>query len=507
MQTRTPRLLAAAAALALFAGACTDVPTTPARAGADATPALSTSAGQPALVPNSVKYRDQGGKPATGRAGSAELQALALLSKDGTTTLTVQARHVDPAVHDTGEVSKLQLKAFKADGTVKFVRNLQGDESTGPMVLRGLMRDDRVQFQANVRGLDGNRTDVVTVTETVKRRPNLSIHLHEPSAATVGIPTVIAANVTERNGDMGTRADCELQVDGQPVDESLGIWVDAGDAVSCLFTHTFTGPGNHALVVRVRTLTSGGDWDVQDNADSGTIEIHSAGGGTLEFITAGAVDRFLAFNSYRVTLRRRDLQSGVETEEVDELSSIWDSQTTIMNGNIDRRIPGPVQIIASQETGGRTVTSHTYSFPDLDRTGCMEWSEGMDVFHICSWDENSGFYWLHGSEHIVYHSAVYTRTWDEAAGTETYVYHRVEDYANLHGALPPMGDTYTWRVLVNGPDGQYRAELTLPVHADIFEFSFPPTCFTSEDSDFMEEWCGRGVLIDNTWWASSDYGH
>src|SRR4051794_19113295 len=79
----------ALAALALLAGACSgDVldPASPRAAGAGQ-PLAAASAARPTLTRNTVKYRDLGAKPATGRSGTSTLTLRALLGKDGVTEL------------------------------------------------------------------------------------------------------------------------------------------------------------------------------------------------------------------------------------------------------------------------------------------------------------------------------------------------------------------------------------------------------------------------------------
>ena len=63
-----------------------------------------------------------------------------------------------------------------------------------------------------------------------------------------------------------------LIVDGVAVDRATGIWVDAGDVVSCAFLYAFTTTGSHGVTVRVEGVAPG-DWDTANNEASGTIAI------------------------------------------------------------------------------------------------------------------------------------------------------------------------------------------------------------------------------------------
>jgi hypothetical protein len=57
------------------------------------------------------------------------------------------------------------------------------------------------------------------------------------------------------------------------VDRAEGIWVDAGDSVSCAFTHTFAG-GTHQARVDVGDVNPG-DWDPANNSAVTSIAIVS----------------------------------------------------------------------------------------------------------------------------------------------------------------------------------------------------------------------------------------
>lgn len=228
--------------------------------------------GRPVPIPNAVKYRDTGHHPATGRAGGASITTRALLGRDGVTDFDVYAGEGSGA--GAGVLRKVQLKLFTFGDDHLETRNyvgLSGDRRVFP--LPGLSRNTPYQVQANVESAAGERTGVVTVRDVVKLRPDLAVvALDVPSAAWVNAPAFITAVVRERNGDVGARATCVLDVDGAPVDSAVGIWVDAGGTVSCEFAHVFTTAGTHPLRVRL-TGAEPGDYDVTNDTATGTIEV------------------------------------------------------------------------------------------------------------------------------------------------------------------------------------------------------------------------------------------
>jgi hypothetical protein len=221
----------------------------------------------PQPIPNSVKYSDTGVPNAKGRSGTATIEARALINQDGSADLEVTTG--DFAGGPRGTLEKVQVKLSTDPGT----RNFTGlDSPTFTLHLDDFVaRHDALQVQTNVRGVDGSRTDVVTVSETAKLRPDLvAATLDAPARAVPGLPTLILATVQERNGDTGARASCVLYVDGAEADRAEQIWVDAGDTVTCQFEHTFEDVGQRQLEVVLRDVTPG-DWDDTNNRVAGAL--------------------------------------------------------------------------------------------------------------------------------------------------------------------------------------------------------------------------------------------
>lgn len=223
------------------------------------------------FIPNSTKYRDTGIPNATGRSGSAAIEARALLGKDGATELAVTTGSLDNTAAAAGSIDKVQLKAA-GDHTKNF-NNLDG--ATFVQTIDGLFRHQQVQVQANVSGIDAHRSDVVTVDETVKLRPDLAVdRLSLAPHAAVGVPMQINAVVRERNGDAGARANCVLRANGAEVDRANGIWVDANGSVTCQFTHTFDAAGTQRVEVAL-TDVAPGDYDLANNSAAKEVRVYA----------------------------------------------------------------------------------------------------------------------------------------------------------------------------------------------------------------------------------------
>ena len=232
-------------------------------------------AARPQIFQNSVKYRDAGAKPATGRSGSAAIEARALRGQNET-TIEVTTGRLDGSVAPAGKLDKVQVKVFNGHGDVVVTDNYRKgalNGATGSFTYDWVARGQKVQVQANVSGIDPNRTDVVTVSSNAALRPDLTVSdITAVNQAYLGASIDIAALVREKNGDLGARANCVLKIDGAVADHADGIWVDAGDAVTCEFRQTFTTLGTKQIEVSV-TNVAPADYDTTNNSKTATIEI------------------------------------------------------------------------------------------------------------------------------------------------------------------------------------------------------------------------------------------
>jgi hypothetical protein len=222
---------------------------------------------------NSIKYRDSV-PAARGRSGSAAIEARALLDKNGMTILDVTTGSFD-GVAATGNLDKVQVKIPTAGDTVTINHTNLSGGGTFSSSIEDLGRHAPLHVQANVSGIDPNRTDVVSATETVKLRPDLAVTaVTVPPHALLDLPVRVTALVTERNGDVGARADCVLYAGGVEVRRAYGIWVDAGSAVTCSFATTFDQAGVKDLRVVVEGVTPG-DYDSANDSNVAQTQIYA----------------------------------------------------------------------------------------------------------------------------------------------------------------------------------------------------------------------------------------
>ena len=137
--------------------------------GSSQTLAAQRAVRGPNFHKNSVKYSDAGAKPVTGRSGSASLQARALLAADGSVQVDASTGDLD-ATTAPGQINKMQMKLLSASGALMSTQNFNGN-GTGrwSTTLTRMGAGSKIQLQANIGGIDGRRTDVVTVTVPVMR--------------------------------------------------------------------------------------------------------------------------------------------------------------------------------------------------------------------------------------------------------------------------------------------------------------------------------------------------
>lgn len=220
------------------------------------------------LAPNTIKYRDTSAPHATGRDGNVVVEARALLGSDRKTTLEVTTGSLDDPSGAPGNLDKVQVKI--GDLTTNH-NNLAGGGSYTE-TLDGLQRGDKLQVQANVSGIDG-RTAVVTLDETVKKRPDLEMAwITAPGNVTANAPVIITATLYEINGDVGARTNCVLRANDQVVDVARDVWVDAGDSVTCIFHATFPTPGRVNLMATAEDVRPG-DWIPYNNHVTSTLTV------------------------------------------------------------------------------------------------------------------------------------------------------------------------------------------------------------------------------------------
>lgn len=465
----------------------------------------TTASGLPTPISNSVKYRDAGKKPGTGREGSASLMIRALMDKDREVELDITTGTEDDlnAKRGPGNLDKIQLKTFDPKGNHLSTVNYNKLKNGGfaQYGLKHLERHGGVQVQSNVSGIDPNRSDIVTVTTPVHLRPDLQASdLAAPKQARVQTLVNISAVVTEINMDVGARANCVLSVDGTEVDRASGIWVDAGGAVSCAFAHTFPSTGTKALRVAVTDVVPG-DYDASNNAVTGTIDITSA---NQYYNYGGAEDRVYVTkgrNAYKYTSSTYNYE-GADTWDIQQrLQSAW------MSSSRPQATSFPAKMQIRHLNAGTEVLNHTVELAAPDWTYSWYYDENHKASQDCAtrvhqtsgryvWANLCSYSGVWGGQsfgytsmvqaryagQVSYHSTGFYKQWYQQEGggySYTWNYDYTYNYGN--SLLTYTADTdYTLQtVLSTGTDYATvsTAELAIPLTAFDRSVNFPYTEF------------------------------
>jgi hypothetical protein len=436
---------AAAAALALLATACSDQLTAPsAYPGAASFTAASEQ--EITLHPNSIRYSDTGAKPATGRSGSASVDALALLGRDGYTDVELAARAADPANDAAGTVARALIKIYDDAGAVRRTQSVDGG---APLRFAALASGTRIEVQANVTGIDAHRTDVVSVSQTVRKRPDLLVGAGAGSLAVyAGSPLVVGAHVTELNGELGARANCVLLQNGQPIDQARNIWVDAGSTVSCLFTVTGLTAGTHTFTVRADGVAPG-DWNTDNNSSSFTVNVEPQP--APMWAQASVRSEQYRTRSYSSSYS----QYGVVTERENELTEQGARNQVSVNGWIGRGYTAPAPFRLQEWANGQLLQDDAWTQPAFPSpvmcTQRYNQSQGTSLFFCSYFGTTSSWQFMRSSGLVSYHSTSYSRQWDPSTGEEN-VWHWSYDWTSGVGPAELIRD-YRVQLTVTSADG------------------------------------------------------
>jgi hypothetical protein len=514
------RLIATLATLGLALVACSEPSIGPVVRPVSGLTRANLSSGHPALHSNSVRYRNNGAKPATGRSGSASLMVRALLGRNGMTDVEVTTGELDSPAAAPGNLAKVQTKAFGNAGKLLYNRNYNGLTGGGSATLHypGLLRGWQVQVQANVRGIDPKRTDVVTVMATTKLRPDLKASgLQAPPQAPVNTPVNVSATVSEANGDVGARANCVLYVNGAEADRSNGIWVDAGDAVSCAFTQSFSSSGTRSFEVRGEGVVPGDD-DPSNNSVSGSIDIVSPG--NINYYAYANDQTWQQTNSYSSGYVRFDGLEGSDNGNTYDYSPSR-QQYGYLQASSSNVVAFPLRVDLSQESGGATLHSVTFDNLPPDNTYTStdpDWgytqsyvsrSDNQYYFYLSTTDyvsqpyDQTSMYYQQYVGSVTYFSTNYGSYWNLETGySSSYSYN--SECIECGNGVPfqTWGPDITIRVSVDDGNARYFAEPTIRLESFDYTWDNPEYCYFYDYSPYHYNYCSA-----NKGWAKGVQGY
>jgi len=472
---------------------------------------------KPQLVPNARRYKESGLKPATGRSGSASLTGRALLGSDGATTIELSTGQLDTVEPKPGTINKSQMKPLDENGEALYARNYPTSGSGYfTTTVNDLHRGQQVQLQATINGIDANRTNVVTVVETVKLRPDLSpMNLSVPARGVPGNPVNISVVLRELRGDSGATTNLVLYADGTAVDRANGVWVDAGGTVSCVFTHTFNSAGTKQLEVKAEQ-TAPGDYDISNNTATGTVVI-----GPLTATELSYNVQILDFDDdFRAHFYEKRYFNGVlQTEREEDFSAKgWQQQVNFFGWSA-RMVSFPLSISHVEKTDGRSVFSDSYT--NLSPTSVIDASDGVTRFiayNVFRYEQSTGHYFNLSTTatinlatgartemtsfssnrqagDVTYHSAGYERFWDDYSGEEFFFTWNTTDVVRA-GTRIPFGSNYGINILLTTGDGSvYTASPDVTMNPFDNSGQQPYQCFDWSFDEFSGTSCVQNERV------------
>ena len=474
--------------------------------------ASHVGANTPERISNTVPYRVSKPSSAKGRSGSATLTTRALLRKSGETDVELTTGDLDDESRlPTGSITALQIATTDGLGHRQMVKEYPTLTGGGYVALTfsGLPRGQALRVQANVAGIDGTRTDVVSATPSVRLRPDLSVqHVAVPSSGLANVPITITAVVAELNQDVGARANCRLLVDGVEVDRVAGLWVDAGGHVSCAFTYTFATAGTKSVGVQA-TDVAPLEYDPENNAAGTSILI--AGEQPFDSYAADAISfETLSGSHYQDWSTRSDGSTVYGLDKEEERLTRQTDRYIGYHAVVHKRLIFPLtQFSVTESTDGTPVRTIVLKGIGVDGSsgGCAMQLAGSPLvvwLQICSSGTATGagttvLQYGSATGDVTYFSRGFDTAWHKSPdGTvvtdDSYSWN---DSAASHRSIPPAldsaptawGASYEVEVTVVSGDTIFRGPLTMALQHDTVSRSTPWQCTESSGEWGWKRFC------------------
>lgn len=458
----------------------------------------------PALFPNTTKYRQQTYTHASNRSGVASLTGRALLGKDGNTALELTTGQLDtPGA--PGTISKVQAKLLdmnqRLQSTLNFNGTAGGDQN---FFVPGRPAHSWIQAQANVRDIDPRRTDVVTITERVNRRPDIAVlSVTAPDKAPTRTNLVIAATVAELNGDVGAHANCVLYVNGTEADRANGVWVADGDQVSCAFTRSFADPGTYTLAVRADSIVPG-DWDMSNNSAQRSIQIISD-----EVPLKGSASATWTGHVYGYKSTDQWSSSSGANSASDDKVTNYTSQSANLYSYSAQVVAFPLsRLTVVQSSGGSTVSNIDVSNVTPTFFGCSYTyaADGSGFAQVCpnKFNHGTNVWASHYAGVTTYYSSGFNTGWNLTDGSWNYSWNDTTGTAS--GKWTNLVSDYTFDIRVMGAnDAMFVAKPTVSLSGSSYNHDTPLACTDSARTGYTEHYCYQSIDHGSYYWGSTSF--
>lgn len=275
-----------------------------------------------------------------------------------------------------------------------------------------------------------------------------------------------------------------------------GAWVDAGDAVTCAFTHRFEGGGSRRVEVRLENVNPG-DYDPANNSRTVFITVQAGG----DFFYDALVQSDSTAQSTVSSSEYLNKATGFAQTTRDSIVQVRVNQHGQLYGFMERAVPRPYTIRVSQATGGRTLHDETYSSEadgyNQPGSSCLSDYDysGQVFFSSCVssdpwWGTYTSFRYDRYAGSVTYHSASYRRTWDPATATEN-VYHSNTRSSSGSGTVAPHGSTYAFDVTYASGDSTWSARPVLALREVLVSREPVESCSVFDYEYYYSRSCSR----------------
>ncbi|MCK5072555.1 MAG: hypothetical protein KAQ98_03955 [Bacteriovoracaceae bacterium] len=424
---------------------------------------------------NSVRYRETGAHPETGKSGGRKLSIWALLDKNGQTKLHISTGDVENDTTEDGtHITKVQFKSFDTEGSVllnKEFNNLTDNYGALTLDFADLKRHTSIQIQTNIRKDGFRRNFVVKTDTTVYLLPNLMLaNLSTPEKVIIGEPAIISAEVSEMNGDIGANADCVLAVDGIELQRAEGIWVDAGDTVVCRFEQSFDTIGTKNIKISASNVKPG-EYDIADNSISGTFEVIN---NIMPINTT-----YINFLDYIRTYHYR--YSGWRYNQ--NRNEKHKYQRTIYHGNINESLSLAGANLLVEEISGPNVVSFEVTglpentCPGLSNVSCYDYHDYYTNQHaiIRAYTNHTSVKYEKFYEHVVYWGRSNSYSWFGGSHSSSYNYSTETGDASTR--LPIEGNNYQINYTLDLGSSKYVANPVYTLQDYNYSYISPWNCW------------------------------
>jgi hypothetical protein len=385
-------------------------------------------------VHNARKYSDHAPN-ARASAGSVTIDARALIDAQGVTTIEVASTG--------GRLDKVQLKF----GKTRIYSNLDTTHFIAP-TRTDLGAGSLVAIQAHVIADNSKKKEILNVTTTVRRLPDITV-TSVTAPATISGPTTVSvvAVLWEKNGDTGARTDATLLLDGQQVDVATNLWIDAGDSVSVLFSVPLA-PGTHQLRVTASHVDPD-DWDTSNNSASTQVRVH----GDAEDEWSATATQTTNYSSSTTT--RSDRPQYPETSDSTRITDNLAFHATIQRA-FD--VMG-ARMRVVEKTDGELIQDVSVTLEESygPNSPCKMYDGRSTIFTVCPSNGKTIVNITRGAGEVMYISRGWIGKYNTETGETIYEQYVMQDHTT-HGNPKRYRDTVTLDVTLTDGVNSFTAD-------------------------------------------------